>query len=116
MNIFDIYPYYNVPECPVCGSPVTGRYIRQTSSNCDDIILNGFKHGEIIKVAPGYFKDRNFCLECMAEWEDHIPLTFITGEQKQKEIEKRHITELWDAMEEELKRYEKPRKRMFGII
>jgi len=114
-NIFDMYPYYNVPPCPACGSPITGRYVRQIAKEDDKrLVMDGLKHGEIIKTSLHGCRDRCFCLECMHEWEEHVSLSFVSRAQLAEEREKRHIMELQDAMNYSIP--EPPQRKLFGIF
>ncbi len=118
MSILDLLnkrPYYNVPPCPACGSDVTGRYIRETYPYSTKIIEDGLIHGEIIKISPGYHKDRCFCLVCEHEWTEHVPLTFITKEEQAEEIKKRHIRELIEELKAANPEPEQ-KKKFFGLF
>ncbi len=116
MSILHIHPYYNVPSCPNCGSEVTGRYVREASGYAKQIIKSGLKNGEIIRIAHSYCRDRNFCLECTHEWQEYVPMSFINDEELAVEMEKRHIKELAEVMEDEMVEEKPKKKRFFGLF
>lgn len=114
MSFFGLIPhiYYYVPPCPVCGSEITGRYIRKyINDNTRRIIEDGFRHGEIIKLVPSKVDRNCFCLNCNHEWADFVTPSLKNDAQLQEEIEKRHINELYEYfMSEEV---EPEKKRRF---
>ena len=115
-GLIDLYPDYRVSKCPVCSSEVTGRYIRKPSSGGEKIVIDGLNNNEIIKITSDYCRDRCFCLECSAEWQEYVPLTLIKRDQLAEEGRKRHIDELKAALIEPEEKEQPKTKRIFGLI
>ena len=87
-------PYYYVPPCPKCKSPMTGKFVRELHSEyeTDWRLKSSLKNGEII--APGTKNGKEcFCLNCGHEWNDIVELKFWTIEKinEQKELRKTKV-------------------------
>ena len=116
MAFFGLIPhlYYYVPPCPVCGSEITGRYIKKyMGDNGKKIIEDGFRHGEIIKLTPQKSQNNCFCLACNNEWSDIIQPMMIRDDRMEEEIKKRHINELFEYYMSEEEEQEKKKKGFF---
>ncbi len=114
-NFFGLpHLYYYVPKCPVCGSMVTGRYIKRYAGQFDDkIVLDGLNHGEIIKITPSRTSNNCFCLECNHEWSDIITPCLKNNEQIAVEKQNRRVNELMGLFEPQ---QEDPPKRGWSIL
>lgn len=71
-------PYYFVPPCPHCGSPITGRYLRMWLYRAE-IIEDALKQGELVKPVCNKSQHRHaFCIDCGHEWVEDVPLGWLT--------------------------------------
>lgn len=99
-TIFDFIrkPYYYVPPCPRCGSPVTGRYV--TMWMCKKwIIEDSLYHGEYVRQADGDdLRDKAFCLDCNYIWPEEARLKWMTLNEIKKQKAIRHTCETFESI------------------
>ena len=108
-----IRPYYNIPQCPYCGSRMSGRYVKNHRYNdISYVITDALKHGELVKAVPEVPEYFNvFCVECKAEWHHDVKLSFISTEQLNNEKKSRFTEEiLAERMESEAEETEQRRR------
>lgn len=108
-------PYYYVPECPNCGSIMTGRYMeKQRDENANNWIMReGAKNGEIIALMKDIPKETNcFCVNCGAEFYYEIKTQLYTLDEIREERIRRKTHIIIDAIEKKEK--EEAQKR--GIL
>lgn len=67
-NMVFRYSYYNVPPCPLCGSPRTGRYVKTPAIDPEYMYRKSLANGEIIKFEKREPVKNCFCLDCGHEW------------------------------------------------
>ena len=91
-------PYYFVPPCPQCGSPVTGRYVAMRM--CKEwIIEDSLRHGEYVRQADvDDQRGMAFCLNCNFEWPEDVPVRWITLRDISHQKIIRHTAELLDTI------------------
>lgn len=92
--------YHYVPPCPLCGSEVTGRYVKKPSwfiiyeeYDMDYAAKEYLKAGELVRFVDFRPEDRCFCAECGHTWEQHIEPGLYKKETIENEKRKRHIEE-----------------------
>lgn len=83
--------YYYVPECPKCGSHMTGRYVRRPITKRDIwyVQSESLKHGELVRMVDKVPIENAYCEECGAQWPAHIYGTFIPAWKAEEEKKKR---------------------------
>lgn len=103
--------YYYVPPCPVCGSNMTGRYIkshRETDSEWQ--LEESLKHGELIRLQYVPMQYNCFCQICGFNWIGDIKPRFLNLDEIQMEKELRHTREILNQKMEEDREEEKKKK------
>lgn len=88
-------PYTYVPECPACGSPMTGRFFRERiREDSDWIMLDGLKAGELLEPAPQIDPDNTlFCYECHFTWTEPLSVRWLTLKEIENQKQLRHTYE-----------------------
>lgn len=109
-------PYYYVPKCPKCGSPVTGRYVRyhKIRKDDEDTILMSLRNGEIVDFLPEVIDKTAFCLSCGYQWDADIRCSFVNLSRIEEEKKKRGTNELLKM--KMLQDEEGDKKKKFGIM
>lgn len=107
-------PYYYVPPCPECNSPITGQYMKlHRETDTEWQINEALRHGELIK-ALNTVPDRNcFCVNCGHEWFYSIDLALISTKELNIEREKRLTAEILNKRIEEQRELEKHQFSLF---
>lgn len=116
--------YYYIPPCPVCKSPVTGRYVKlHRETDTDWQINESLRHGELIKALNEVPKRNCFCVNCGYEWIGDAKLQFLSQQEINKEKKKRLTIEILNKRIEEQRnaaRHDhslfKPLKKFIGKI
>ncbi len=107
-------PYYDVPVCPKCGSPVTGRFVQMHRKTETDWMINeSLRNGELVKPAddiPGLLNA--FCLECGYVWGADISIRMLSLKQIDEQKRIRHTSQILEERMEE----EANRKKLGGPI
>lgn len=80
-------PYYYVPECPICGSRMTGRYMRYLGDTSSEWQVNeALRNGELVDIVNEVPWKNCFCCQCDYEWHEDIKMKMKTlkeiGEEK----------------------------------
>ena len=98
------YPYKYVEPCPICGSRLTGRYMRQplTESDKEYIELKSYENGEIIRFSSKEPTKNAFCVDCGHKWSSTVKTIFLTKQEIEEEIEVRGTDIALIALKEEL--------------
>lgn len=108
--------YYYVPPCPACKSSMTGKFMRELSSEYENEwrLKTCLKNGEII-AAKTSSESNCFCLNCGNEWNDIISLKLWSKYKiaKQKELRKTDIM-LENLINEEESRVKSKKQSMFS--
>ena len=91
------FPYYYVPPCPACGSPETGRIVKEPGSHADYTMVSSLQNGEIIMFDPAPEPVNNlFCLSCGHQWTGDVQVRMLTKAQIRQEQKRRGTLELLD--------------------
>ena len=89
-------PYYYVPPCPSCNSPITGRFMKyHRTTETDWMITESLKNGELVRPVPEILEDNAFCLTCGYTWPCKISLKMLSINDIKKEKGKRMTTEIY---------------------
>lgn len=109
-------PYYYVPRCPECGSPVTGRYVKRHKFEKDnsDVVDMSLRNGEIVDFLPEVINKTAFCLSCGYKWNADIQCRFLSVARIEEEKEKRGTNELLDMKQKADIEARKSKKKIFG--
>lgn len=97
------HPYYYVPQCPVCGSRITGRLVKDhRNTDIEWVIQTALKHGELVRPMPELppYADA-FCAVCQNEWFAGVHLHWMTAEEIQQEKKIRGTTYMLARMRQE---------------
>jgi len=87
--------YYDVPPCPVCQCPATGRFVKQRRDTVADWqIVEALRHGELIRPVEEMTRKNCFCINCDYEWIGIIELKLLSLEQIEEEKNKRLTREI----------------------
>ncbi len=102
-NLFK-HPYYYVPPCPACKSPMTGRFVPSHSNEANAWIMrSAFKHGELVAdvedLAPS--DDNLFCVSCGHTWTGHVAFKFITTAELEEERRKRDTKKMLKLLKQQ---------------
>lgn len=108
-----VHMYKYVPECPECGSPITGRYVKapQAEADKDYMERETLKYGEIVRFIPKIPEKNLFCVECGHKWHGNVETRRYSRKQIEDEIEKRGTYEAYLEVIEEQE--EKKNNRSF---
>lgn len=88
------FPYYYVPECPVCGSMQTGRYIKADRFHPHYSVMHAYHNGEIT-IPVDYIPLKNvFCLACGNEWTSRVPVKMLSKAEIQEQRQLRGTAQL----------------------
>jgi len=104
--------YYYVPQCPLCKSWKTGRYVRQpvdplyTMRKC-------LEHGERVRFAKREPIKNCYCTECGYEWGAHIEMKLLTSDEIMEQQKLRDTYPLFSKFQEENYVHGKPPKGNF---
>lgn len=83
-------PYYYVPPCPVCGSYITGHFMKShRKTDYEWQIDESLSNGEIVDFKSNVGNINAFCVSCGYEWSEIIELKFFTLERIEEEKERR---------------------------
>ena len=95
-------PYYYVPPCPECGSPVTGHYVRQpfTASYIRYVKEDSLRHGELVRTVPHVPEKNAYCEACGYEWTQDIPLRLMPASRVEEEKRLRGIAVKYASFQE----------------
>lgn len=81
-------PYYYVPECPNCGSCITGKFVKMRGARDTDWMINeALRNGELIAPVPEVLEDTAYCVVCDHTWKADIPCLMLT----QGEIDRQKV-------------------------
>ena len=107
--------YYMVPKCPECGSQRTGRYVKRpfTQRDCDYMMEESLKNGEIIRFKKQEPVQNAFCMQCGHTWAQRINVVRLTSDEIEDEIMKRKTDYLLNEYLEKNPVQEK-QKSLFG--
>ncbi len=102
MSIFSGVTKHNytyVPPCPCCGSPKTGRFVKQKTFNKDNryYMEETLKNGELIMLVPDVGVDNAFCYDCEYTWHARIQNVWLTTNEIAQERIARGTNDLYDA-------------------
>ncbi len=79
-------PYYYVPPCPACKSPITGRYMKYMGETSSEWQVNeSLRNGEIVEIVSVVPEENCFCCACGHEWEEDIRMRLFTLEEIEQE-------------------------------
>ena len=88
-------PYYMVPPCPVCQSPVTGRYVRLSRDNVTEWQMDeALAAGELIQPISEMSPRNCFCVNCGYEWIGDVTFKLYSLEEINKQKIIRHTREI----------------------
>ena len=115
-------PYYYVPPCPACKSPMTGRFVPSHSDEANAWIMkSSFKHGELVAdvedLAPS--DDNMFCVSCGHTWSGRVVFKFLTTAELEEERRKRdtkRFLKLLRQHESELRSEEEKKNPITSIL
>lgn len=109
--------YYYVPPCPLCGSPVTGRYVKlHRDVDTEWQINESLRHGELIKALNEVPIRNCFCINCGYEWNYDAKAIFISQNELNEEKKKRHTIDILNKCIEEQKSEERKNHSLFKPI
>lgn len=91
-----VHIYYDVPECPNCGSPRTGHYMRTPFGYPGLAEGKALENGEIVREVPSVPGRNCFCLECGFEWHSYVPWRLLTAKGIEEQKEKRGTRPMFD--------------------
>ncbi len=107
-------PYYYVPPCPSCGSPMTGRIIKRgKEADVDWAVVTALKNGEIIVPVDDPGIENACCLECDFAWSVPIEMSFETSEYISRQKDIRHTRDLLDDKMKGVREAKKNEKGLF---
>ena len=101
-EIYEMRPvlYYKVPECPECGSNITGRYVKRPRSKWDAsyVIRESLKNGELVRLVDSVPIENAYCEECGHEWPVHLGVGIYPAwkVEEQKKLRKTYL-KYWEA-------------------
>ena len=93
--------YYFVPQCPICTSWKTGRYVAEPRIDAEYMYRKSLEHGELIRFVPIEPIKNCFCTECDHEWSAHIKMVFLTADEIAEQKRIRGTGELFRKYKEE---------------
>ena len=117
---FPIHSYYEVPTCPNCNSPITGRYCREYQKEDKGWAKKeALLHGELIVPVKDVPICNFFCLDCDYNWAGDVKFKLISA----KEMKRQRMIKSTGTMyqqyveqeEEEKKEYKKNHKILSSI-
>ncbi|MCR5670688.1 MAG: hypothetical protein K6G10_06750 [Butyrivibrio sp.] len=96
-------PYYYVGNCPHCGSPITGRYVKMhRKTDAEWQIDEALKNGELVRVRTELIGSNCFCLSCDSDFAYPVQFKLLSIEDIKGEKLKRHTAEiLTERMQDE---------------
>lgn len=104
--------YYYVPPCPVCGSRMTGRFIKQHNDvDTQFAIKESLRHGELVSPVSEIPEKNLFCVECGHTWSGPVPMRFISHAEMMEEREARNTDAILQQELDEEKEDDKSRSR-----
>ena len=92
--------YYYVPQCPMCKSWKTGRYMRQPMDPLYTM-RKSLEHGELVRFVPREPIKNCYCTECGYEWGAHIEMKLLTSEEIMEQQRKRDTHKVFFKFQEE---------------
>lgn len=101
--------YYYVPQCPVCKSWKTGRYIRKPADPLY-VMRKSLEHGERIRFVPKEPIKNCYCTDCGNEWGAHIETRLLTSDEIMEQQRIRDTYKLLQKFQEENYIHGKPPK------
>lgn len=120
--------YFEVPVCPCCGSPITGRkeslysgdftdkmflsdrkggiqkiFNSFTPEDLDKMYRKKLNKGEIVLYTMSPIKEGKncFCLDCGFEWKERVEGKYVDNDYIEEQKEKREVFQLIDLYNEE---------------
>lgn len=110
-------PYYYVPNCPQCGSRMTGRFMKLPSAYEADWIINeSLRNGELVCLVPEVLNHNAYCVECDHTWYADIKVLFLRPEQINIEKIERHTNEILKIRYDNLNEVKKQKKAKHGFV
>lgn len=101
-----IHKIYEIPDCPFCHGPRTGRYISRsvnTEADKKDIEFQYLKHHEYVRVrAPQHEGYDMFCLDCGNSWAGKIKQKHISLIELDEYIKHKQFPEDTEEIEKSL--------------
>ena len=101
--------YYFVPQCPLCKSWKTGRYVRHPIDPLYTM-RKSLEHGERIRFVPRQPIKNCYCDDCGFEWGAHIEMKLLTSDEMMEQQKKRETYKLFAKFQDENYVHGKPPK------
>ncbi len=98
------YPYKYIPPCPKCGSPCTGRYVKEpiSESDIEYVELKSYQYGEIVRFARREPEKNAFCVDCGYKWTYSATTRYLTKEEIEEQIDLRGTEPAYRQLKEEI--------------
>ena len=107
-------PYYYVPQCPVCGSRKTGRFVRyHRDTDLDYMVTSALKNGELIAPKEDMTQGNLFCDECGYTWFGSVEMKLFSLNRIQKEKKARQSDKILEERNDALREENKGKKKNF---
>lgn len=110
-----IHKYFDLPDCPKCGSKRTGAYV-YSPTNFSSLGLarekENLKNGQLIRTTSVPLQDLGynlFCDDCGVDWRGQYKIIYLSKEELKKKIEEKEID--LEAVKETYKIDKKLRKK-----